>query len=188
MIVTGGSEHNRGRLYNSWTKHWNFTFHALGQDVLLYCILRSLLLPNKQKRKCTFDKHLCETLVFPNHALICSIVCQGCLIYGECSDIAARLHDIPEKDSVFSSKRKHLWKYFHYCIVSDPSALKCGFESILWQLQWYIFCLAKPTHILQFSARIQYFSHIGTFKETEIFVLLEFLDLGHKMSWQYDLL
>lgn len=60
-------------------------------------MLRNTQKKKRKKRSSTFDKHLCEALVLADDTLICSIISQGRLIDGKCSEIPVGLHDIPEK-------------------------------------------------------------------------------------------
>lgn len=55
----------------------------------------SLQIKCQQKGCCTFDKHLCETLVLANHTLVRSVISQACLVDGKRSDIPVCLNDIP---------------------------------------------------------------------------------------------
>lgn len=62
-------------------------------------VYAKLIIDHRSGKCCTFDKHLCETLVFPDHTLVRGVIGQARFVDGERSDVAVCLHDVPSKQS-----------------------------------------------------------------------------------------
>lgn len=85
-MVTGGSGQSRVLCVMSWGLQIHINYAKLSLQIMC-----------QQEGCCTFDKHLCETLVLADHTLIRSIISQARLVDGKRSQVPVCLNDIPWK-------------------------------------------------------------------------------------------